>query len=105
MTKIHRSAASASAAPSSIPAMTATSPAREPMEHAIDFTTRPPSSGTTGSRLKRLTSAIHAAAPHRQPHPQRRSARRPTDPHDHEDFTPIFSGESLHDHEKSLVRS
>ena len=56
-TKIHRSAVTASTAPSSIPAMTATSPVREPMEQVIDFTTRPPSSGTTGSRLKRNASA------------------------------------------------
>ena len=62
MTKIHRSAVYASTAPSSIPAMTAASPVREPMEQVTDFTTRPPSSGTTGSRLNKLTSAIQAAA-------------------------------------------
>ena len=54
MTKIHRSAVTASTAPSSIPAITAASPVREPMEQVIDFTTRPPSSGTTG-RTRLLT--------------------------------------------------
>ncbi len=66
-TKIHRSAVTASTAPSSIPAMTAASPNREPMEQVIDFTTRPPSSGTTGSRLNRLINAIHAAAAAKAP--------------------------------------
>src|SRR5271154_5491560 len=42
-------------------------PGGEPMEQVIDFTTRPPSSGTTGSRLNRLINAIHAAAAARAP--------------------------------------
>jgi hypothetical protein len=39
-----------------------------------------------------------APLPPPQPRPQRRSARQTADSHDHEDFTPIFSGKSLRDH-------
>jgi hypothetical protein len=44
-----------------------------------------------------------APLPHPQPHPQRRRARQTADSHDHEDFTPIFSGKSLRDHEITFL--
>jgi hypothetical protein len=81
MTKIHKSAVAASTAPSSIPAMTAIGPIREPMEQVIDFTIRP-SSGTTGNRLNRLINAIRAAAAAKAPLPVAKYTR-PVPPRQH----------------------